>query len=122
MTLPVSWECNPALDSFEIHLFLPSGITTFLYISFVLSSLCIARYCDSGTNTMIWLIRIWLITIVVSTIVVIPTSLAFIILWAQKVAIHFSWSCDSLAAKTPLYYSIPFQAAISLIFLCYLLH
>ena len=120
-TLPVSWECNPAFDSVEIHLFLPSVVPIVLFISFWLSSMCIAKYCHSNTNIMIWPKRIWFVTIVVSTMVVIPTCLAFIILWAQQVAIHFSWSCDSLAAKTPLYFSVPFQAVMSLIILCALL-
>ena len=120
-TLPVSWECNPAFDSFEIHLFLPSVVPIVLFISFVLSSLCIAKYCHSNTNTMIWLKRIWLVTIMVSVIVAIPICLAVSVLWAQKVATYFSWSCNLLAAKTPLYISVPFQAFMSLIILYTLL-
>ena len=124
-TLPVSWECNPAFDSFEIHLFLPSVVPIVLFISFVLSSLCIAKYCHNNNNTMIWPKRIWLVTIMVSVIVMIPICLAVSILWGQRVATHFSWSCNSLAAKTPLYFSVPLQAFMNLIILytllCFLL-
>ena len=81
-TLSVSWECNPAFGFLEIHLFLPSVVPTFLFISFMLSSLCIAKYCH---NAMIWLKRIWLVT-TMADIVVIPIYLAVSILWAQKVA------------------------------------
>ena len=115
-TLPVSWECNPSFSSFEIHMFLPSAVTTIVYFLFLFSLLCIEGYCHScTTNTMIWLARIWLVTIVVSTIAVIPICLAFTVLWAQGVAMYFSWSCNSLAAQSPLFYSVPFQCVICLI-------
>lgn len=111
-SLPVSWECDPSFGSFEIHMFLPSAVPEFLYIIFFLSSVCIAVYCH-GRRT-IWLERMWLVLIIVSTIVAIPISLAFNILWAQRVAVGFSWSCDPEDAKQPLYFSVPFQAVISL--------
>ena len=116
-TLPVSWECNPSFSSFEIHMFLPSAVTTIVYFLFLFSLLCIEGYCHSCTNTMIWLARIWLVTIVVSTIAVIPICLAFTVLWAQGVAMYFSWSCNSLAAQCTISMcNMPYNYIYSVIF------
>ena len=76
-TLSVSWECNPAFHSFEIHLFVPLIFPTILFISFVLSWLCIARYTVTAILMQwLWLNWIWLVTIMVSIIASYDTNLS----------------------------------------------
>ena len=91
-TLPVSWECDPSMSSFEIYMYLPLAVPCVLMSLFFLSWLCTLRYCQSGHSKTI--VRIWSVILVISTILAIPICQAFNVMWAQNVAAAFSWDCD----------------------------
>ena len=114
-TLPVSWECEASIDSFQIYMFLPAAISTCLFFLWVISTMCITRYCDSRKIQQAKS-RIWIAVIMVVTIMLVVIAICFIlnVLWIQKVVAAFSWSCHSVRVQlffilcVPLHFSMAF--------------